>query len=181
VGFQRPRTAAHSIWASAPEERRRKSCTDGLGRLTQVFEDPAGVNYETDYTYDALDNLLSVTQKGGTTSSALWRTRTFQYDSLSRLISASNPESGTITYTYDANGNLASKTSPAPNQTGSATVTLSYCYDALNRLTSKAYTAQSCPMSSPVAMYLYDQSSFNGLTIANGIGRRTGMTDQAGS
>jgi RHS repeat-associated protein len=158
-----------------------KSVTDALGRLTQVFEDPAGLNYETDYSYDALDNLLSANQKGGTTNSALWRTRMFAYDSLSRLISATNPESGTATYAYDPNGNLLSKTSPAPNQTGTATVTLSYCYDLLNRLTSKAYTSQSCPMSSPVATYSYDQTSFNGLTIANGIGRRTGMTDQAGS
>jgi RHS repeat-associated protein len=146
-----------------------------------VFEDPAGLNYETDYTYDALDNLLTVNQKGASANSANWRARTFNYDSLSRLLTATNPESGTSSYTYDANGNLASKTSPAPNQTGSATVTLSYCYDALNRLTSKAYTAQSCPMSSPVATYLYDQTSYNGLTTANGIGRRTGMTDQAGS
>ncbi len=30
-------------------------------------------------------------------------------------------------------------------------------------------------------LYLYDRASYNGLTIANGIGRRTGMTDQAGS
>jgi YD repeat-containing protein len=96
-------------------------------------------------------------------------------------LNASNPESGTATYTYDANGNLSSRSSPAPNQTGTATVTLSYCYDALNRLTAKAYTVQSCPMSSPVATYFYDQTSFNGLTIANGIGRRTGMTDPAGS
>src|SRR5262249_9766026 len=85
-----------------------------------------------------------------------------------------NPESGTITYVYDNDGNLTSKTSPAPNQTGSATVTLSYCYDALNRLTSKAHTLQSCPMGSSVAAYSYDQGT-------NGIGRRTGMTDAAGS
>ena len=39
----------------------RKSCADGLGRLTQVFEDPAGVNYETDYSYNALNDLLSIT------------------------------------------------------------------------------------------------------------------------
>lgn len=159
----------------------RKSVTDALGRLTQVFEDPAGLNYETDYAYDALDNLLSVTQKGGSPNSTQWRVRTFAYDSLSRLLSATNPESGTIAYAYDANGNLNAKTSPAPNQAGSSTVTLSYCYDALNRLTSKAYIAQSCPMSSPVATYSYDQTSFNGLTITNGIGRRTSMTDQAGS
>ncbi len=159
----------------------RKSVTDGLGRLTQVFEDPSGSNYETDYQYDALDNLTRVDQKGGDPNSANWRTRTFTYNSLSQLLTASNPESGTITYAYDNAGNLITKTSPAPNQTGSTTVTVAYCYDALNRLTSKAYTTSTvCPQTSPVATYLYDQSSYNGLTITNGIGRRTGMTDAAG-
>ena len=142
------------------------------------------------YIYDALGNLLSVTQKGGSTDSMQWRPRTFAYDSLSRLTSSTNPESNTVpstgatlatTYAYDANGSLSSKTAPAPNQTSTATVTLSYCYDALNRITSKAYTAQSCPMPAPVASYFYDQSSYNGLTITNGIGRRTGMSDAAGA
>ncbi len=142
------------------------------------------------YAYDALNNLLSVTQKGGSTDSTQWRNRTFAYDSLSRLTSSTNPELNTVsstgttlatTYAYDANGNLSSKTSPAPDQTAAATVTLSYCYDALNRMLSKAYTAQSCPMSSPIAAYSYDQTSYNGLTITNGIGRRTGMSDTAGA
>ncbi len=173
----------------------RKSCSDALGRVAQVFEDPAGLNYETDYTYDALDNLLTVNQKGGSSNSANWRTRTFTYDSLSRLLCASNPENssapcpaaatssyttGTTGYSYDSDANLLTKTSPAPNQTGTATVTISYCYDQLNRLTSEAYTNQSCPMSSPVTTYIYDQTSYNGLTIGNGIGRRTGMTDASG-
>lgn len=173
-----------------PAGKSRKSCSDALGRLTQVFEDPSGLNYETDYQYDVLNNLLCVAQKGtnsGTFTNCAstptsWRPRSFTYDSLSRLTKAINPESGTINYAFDANGNLTSKTSPAPNQTGSATVTVAYCYDALNRLLSKAYTTSaSCPQSSPVATYLYDQSSYNGLTIANGIGRRTGMTDAAGA
>jgi len=167
----------------------RKSVTDGLGCLTQVFEDPAGQNFETDYAYDALDNLLNVNQKGGSTTSANWRTRTFTYDSLSRLTMATNPESGAITYAYNPNGNLSTKTAPAPNQTGSATVTLSYCYDALDRLLTKAATLSPATPStcsngtlpSPIATYSYDQTSFNGLTITNGIGRRTGMTDAAGS
>ena len=159
----------------------RKSCSDALGRLTQVFEDPTGLNYETDYFYDALDNLTRVDQWGGPHSNSGDRVRTFSYDGVSRLISATNPESGTATYTYDANGNLTSKTSPAPNQTGSATVTVSYCYDALNRLTSRAYSPQSCPMSSPVASYIYDQSACLGASSCFNIGRRTGMTDQAGS
>jgi RHS repeat-associated protein len=168
----------------------RESFTDGLGRLTKVLEDPYGLDYETDYTYDALDDLLCVGQKGtnsgafSTTCSSnavSWRPRSFSYDSLSRLTSATNPESGTTSYSYDADGNLVSKTVPAQNQTGSATVTLSYCYDALNRIASKAYTAQSCPMSSAIAAYTYDQAACLGASSCFNVGRRTGMTDQAGS
>jgi hypothetical protein len=40
----------------------RKSQTDGLGRLTTVWEDPASLDYETVYTYDALDDLATVAQ-----------------------------------------------------------------------------------------------------------------------
>jgi RHS repeat-associated protein len=127
-------------------------------------------------------------------ANSTWRVRRFAYDTLSRLTSSSNPESNTATtgtppafvrvnttYTYDPNGNLLQKTSPLPNQGNTATQTISYCYDALNRITGKKYAAQTCPLTSPVASYSYDQASFNGLTISNGIGRRTGMTDQAGS
>ncbi len=161
----------------------RKSCTDALGRLVQVFEDPAGLNYETDYQYDALDNLTRVDQKGGSTNPANWRTRTFTYDDLSRITSATNPESGTITYTYDANGNLLTKSSPAPNQTGSATVTTVYSYDALNRLTQKSYSDGA----TPTVKYVYDGAAaptgctLPTLTINNGIGERTGMCDAAGA
>lgn len=164
----------------------RNSCFDALGRLTGVLEDPGTaphLNYETDYQYDALGNLICAVQKATDSSPftncasapAAWRPRSFQYDSLSRLLSATNPESGTITYSYDANGNVASKISPKQNQTNPNTkVTLSYCYDELNRLTSKAYTLQSCPMSSPNATYTYDQGT-------NGIGRRTGMSGSSWS
>jgi RHS repeat-associated protein len=157
----------------------RTSQTDALGRLTTVLEDPGAsphLNYETDYQYDGLGNLLRVDQKGtspGTPSD--WRTRTFSYNSLSQLLTAYNPESGTITYNYDLDGNVTSKLSPKQNQTNPNTkVTVSYCYDSLHRLTSKAYTAQSCPMAAPDVTYAYDQGT-------NGVGRRTGMTDSPGS
>src|SRR5882724_1271087 len=84
----------------------RKSCSDGLGRLIKAFESPSSLNYETDYVYDVLNNLTQVVQKGGTSDTSQWRTRTFAYDSLSRLTSASNPESGTVSYTYDSDGNM---------------------------------------------------------------------------
>jgi RHS repeat-associated protein len=160
----------------------RKSCTDALGRLTQAFEDPSGLNYETDYTYDVLNNLLTVNQKGGDPNSANWRTRTLTYDSLSRLASAANPESGTITYAYDNNGNLQTKVAPAPNQTGTATVTTTFTYDALNRLTQKSFSDGT----TPTVKYGYDAVAPSGctppaLTITNGVGRRTSMCDAAGA
>lgn len=158
----------------------RKSVADALGRLRQVFEDPAGLNYETDYTYDALNNLLRVDQKGGATDSAQWRTRTFAYNSLSQLLSATNPESGTITYNYDNDGNLISKTAPAPNQTGAATVTTTYAYDVLKRLKQKSFNDGVTPQ----VTFGYDGVAAAGctpsLSITFGIGRRTGMCDATG-
>jgi RHS repeat-associated protein len=88
---------------------------------------------------------------------------------------------GSTTYIYDSNSNLVSKTVPAQNQTGSSTVTLSYCYDSLNRMTSKAYTAQSCPMTTPVATYTYDQTACLGQTSCYNVGHETSMTDPGGS
>jgi YD repeat-containing protein len=59
----------------------RISCTDGLGRLTGVTEPNGNV---TNYTYDLLDNLITVSVPG--------QTRSFTYSTLSRLFSATNPE-----------------------------------------------------------------------------------------
>src|SRR5262249_47299890 len=72
--------------------KRHRSETDALGRLIKITEDPEGLSYNTYYSYDALGNLRLVTQ--GT------QTRIFVYNSLSRLISATNPESGIETYDY---------------------------------------------------------------------------------
>ncbi len=178
----------------------RKTCSDGLGRLIQVLEDPAGLIYETDYTYDTLGNLLTVNQKGGSSNSANWRTRTFTYDSLSRLLCASNPENssaacpaaatssyttGTTGYAYDLDGNLSTKTALAPNQTGTATVVTSYSYDALNRLTQKSYNDNG---ATPTLKYGYDGVALTGcatappaLTDNNPKGLRTAMCDGAGA
>jgi len=105
--------------------RQRKSVTDGLGRLTQVYEDPTALNYLTSYSHDVLDNLTMVAQGS--------QTRTFVYDSLKRLTSATNPESGTVSYSYDNNSNLLSKTDARG-------VVSSYVYDALNRNTTIDYS-----------------------------------------
>ena len=101
----------------------RKSCVDGLGRLTGVWEDPNNLNYETDYQYDALNDLTEVTQGS--------ETRSFSYDSLARLSSALNPESTSLAYVYDNNGNVTLKTDARG-------ITTKYFYDTVNRLTQKS-------------------------------------------
>ena len=129
----------------------RKSCNDALGRMTQVFEDPAGLNYETDYTYDALGNLTNVVQKGGTSNSTLWRNRSFVFDSLSRLTQTNNPETGTTNYTYDAVDNLLTKTD-------ARSIVTTFTYDALYRATQKSYSDGV----TPTANFVFDQCPSGG-------------------
>ena len=150
--------------------------SDSLGRLTEVME-PNGVaqteSMQTIYAYDALDNLLSVNQNGIVGTDTPRPTRTFTYDSLSRLIQAYNPESGWVCYGttggaaangsnctsgYDANGNLGAKTDARG-------VTISYTYDVQNRILGKTYSNNT---TLPVS-YSYDASSISGAT--NNVGR----------
>jgi RHS repeat-associated protein len=125
--------------------KQRTSVTDGLGRLIAVYEAPNGPNYLTSYSYDTLDNLTGVSQYDSVSN--ITQTRTFAYDSLKRLWSATNPESGTICYGtlsngqcqangYDGNGNLLYKTDARG-------VLSTYGYDALNRNTSISYSDNS--------------------------------------
>jgi RHS repeat-associated protein len=180
--------------------KQRKSCSDGLGRLTQVYEDPTSRNYLTQYQYDALGNLTCVEQHGTTASASgcsgssdvgsLWRIRRFTYDSLSRLLTAKNPELGnatsygTISYAYDANSNVQTKTSPSPNQTGGATTTISYNHDENNRPSSKTYSD-----STPAVYFGYDGGVWSSCTTTpptpspadtNSLGERTSMCDTSG-
>jgi len=159
--------SANTVTVTDEAGKKRKFETDGLGRTTAVWEDPAGLNYEADYQYDTLSNLVRVDQKGNDPNSANWRTRTYTYDMLSQLLSTSDPESGTTSYTYDSNGNLATRTAPAPNQTGSATVTTTYTYDALHRLTQKDYNDGSTQS----VFFSYDTCCWWGFSQTNTIGR----------
>jgi RHS repeat-associated protein len=121
--------------------KQRLSRTNALGQLKDVWEITAAdlateavsfpshpevtAGYRTSYDYNVLDNLKTVAQGS--------QTRNFDYDSLARLKSATNPESGTVTYDYDNNSNLTLKTD-------ARNVTTTYGYDALNRNTSISYS-----------------------------------------
>jgi len=153
----------------------RKSCSDAFGRMTTVYEDPSGLNYATFFSYDALDNLLRIDQKGSAPGdSSQWRTRLFSYDSLSRILTALNPEAGTTCYGiwsgvncvngYDSNGNLLKKTD-------ARNITITYTYDNLNRLTDKTYSD-----GTQNASYRYDYSSYLGQTFSFPVGRQVAAT-----
>src|ERR1051326_6270506 len=51
-----------SVPAGDQAGKQRKSVTDALGRLTNVYEDPNGLNYQTSYTYDVLNDLTQVSR-----------------------------------------------------------------------------------------------------------------------
>ncbi|HMM79030.1 MAG TPA: RHS repeat-associated core domain-containing protein [Pyrinomonadaceae bacterium] len=122
--------------------------TNALGQLIRVDEPDAGgqlgdassPTQATFYTYDTLNNLTTVDQGV--------QTRNFAYNSLSRLVSAQNPESGTIQYSYDASGNLTRKADARG-------VVTAYTYDALNRVLTRAYTGET-GYTTPNVSYFYD-------------------------
>jgi RHS repeat-associated protein len=153
-------TAYDSEFTTATDQasKVRRSKVDALGRLIRVDEPTtsglgttSSPNQATSYSYSVLGNLLTVTQGS--------QTRTFTYDSLSRLRTAVNPESGTVTYVYDDNGNLTRKTDARG-------IYIDYVYDALNRATSRTYSD-----GTPAVTYTYDAAG-----ISNSKGRLTSVS-----
>jgi RHS repeat-associated protein len=136
------------------------------------------VPYITNYFYDALGNLTCVEQRGdaaatgcanseSSDATSAWRIRRFTYDSLSRLLSAKNPESGATTYTYDANGNLLTKTDARGVITNYSPTESPI--DDLNRVTKKTYSD-----GTPSASFAYDScvgGCPSGFTASNPVGR----------
>jgi RHS repeat-associated protein len=123
------------------------------------------------YSYDLLGNLLQVTQGQ--------QTRTYSYDVLSRVTSTTTAEDGTtLSYYTAADGTLCSgNASLICRRKDARGITTTNTYDQLNRATSVAYDDKTTPS----VTYFYDQTSYSGLTIVNGKGRLTGMSDGSGS
>jgi RHS repeat-associated protein len=151
----------------------RRAFTDGLGRVVEVDEpDPTNGNsltLNTCYAYDAQGNLTSVVQGS--------ETRSYSYDGLSRLTQQTTPEGGTTYnyYTTSAGSLCANNQKLVCRKTDARSITTTYSYDAMDRLTGKSYSNGDASVA-----YYYDQTSYNGLTISNGKGQRTGMSDGSG-
>jgi YD repeat-containing protein len=153
---------------------------DGLGRLTSVCEitSASGIGagncgqsalqkgFWTKYTYDVLNDILTVTQNAQSTIS--YQTRTYAYDGLGRMTSEQNPETGGSAYTYafdtnatcgTSNGDLVKRVDPQ------GTVTC-YAYDALHRLTGVTYPSGGYSSVTPSKTYVYDSATVNNATMA---------------
>ncbi len=161
--------------------------SDSFGNLTEVMEPNGSTktpSMETDYCYNTLNDLTYVMQSGGSAGTFKCanlsppsppvgaHTRSFTYDSLSRLTSATNPETGTISYVYDLNGNVSTKTDARG-------ISVNYKYDNLDRLYQKTYSISSGSTTDPVVCMQYD-SGVSGATYP--LGRLTmDWTQPAGS
>lgn len=146
----------------------RTNYTDGLGRLIHVTEN--GISTDTSYAYDALDNLVRVTQPSGSA-------RTFAHSSLKLLTGTSNPESGAASYTYDGNGNVLTRTLGG--------ITTTYTYSGLDLIKTKTYSDSG---ATPWVTYTYDKDRLLSVsadtvyqrTVFDGLGRVTDASQSTG-
>jgi YD repeat-containing protein len=96
---------------------------DGWGRVRRVIEPTAA---QSDFTYDAGDNLLTASDPSGGPPTLM------TYDRVGRRLTLTDPSVGSWTFAYDTRGNLVDRTD------GNG-VTVHFAYDAYNRVTSKTY------------------------------------------
>ena len=153
----------NTVRVTSPSGKWKKYEMDSLGRMVQVSEPrPGGGTYTTNYTYNVTGKLVGVSMpRDGVT-----QTRSFSYDTTtqSRLLSATNPENGTVSYTYNLDGTTTSKTDAKG-------IKVEFSYDAFKRVTQMrkstqvagTWTEDRCQRTS----YFYDEnggSSYGRLT-----------------
>ncbi len=137
----------------------RRQILDALGRVVELDEpNSAGtLDQATFYQYDALDNLVKITQ--GTEQQ-----RSFKYDSLSRLTYERQVEQDAPHFQADTlTGNNYWSKRIEYNSDGLVTnswdarnVRTSASYDGLNRLSQITYTGETSPIT-PTVTYTYDE------------------------
>jgi len=166
-----------AVKTTDPTGKQRQSVSDGSGRMVTFWEpDPTNNNsltLQTFYSYNLFDALTTITQGS--------QTRTYAYDALGRLTSATTPESGTVCFGsvsgstcnadgYDSFNNLLKRTDARG-------VLTSYGYDTLNRLSQVSYNVGSTGVpATPTVTWTYGTNSSQ-----NNNGRLITMTDGVGS
>jgi RHS repeat-associated protein len=119
----------------------------------------------TKYTYDALGDLLTVTQNAQAASGSQ-QTRSYLYDGMGRRTSEANPESGTTSYAYDVDGGCGASLGDLTKRTDALGIVTCFGHDVLHRVTSTKFSN-----STNCRFYFYDSNSGLGFTEANIKGR----------
>ena len=161
-----------SITQTDPAGHQRKMQTDGLNRLSVVYEpDPANGNsltLQSSYGYTVLDNLASLTQGS--------QTRTYSYDGMGRLTSHILPESGTTSFQYNTYNQISQRTDARG-------VITTYTYDTMNRPYQISYNVGTTGVpATPTVTYTFgsNASQYNNgrlLTLTDGLGTTTNTYD----
>ena len=132
---------------------------DSLSRLTAQITDAQGLNYKTQYAYDAVGNQTQITDAKGSVFN-------YKYDTLSRLIESrdanNNGNERLRRYVYDQNSNVT-HTAYYKAKTGGARVTdqvIQSQFDALDRLTQINRTQNAGqPVTDTLQTFTYDNAS----------------------
>jgi RHS repeat-associated protein len=154
--------------------KRSQQESDGLGRLASVCEvtsasgsgncaqTSAQTGYWTKYTYDVLDDIITVAQNAQATA----QNRSYGYDGLKRLTSETNPESGTTTYTYDSDATCGTSNGDLVKRVDAVGNTTCYSYDLLHRKTKVSYSGPYAS-ATPAKCFVYDSATLNSTSMAN--------------
>lgn len=128
---------------------------DSRGRIATISRGPSATSLKERiaYTYDTATGRKSVEQYLGMESGS-WvekKRESFAYDSLSRLVTQTHPDTTTVAYTYDEGGAVATvkdENHSTPNTT--------YTYDPAQRLASVQQTLAAASGGSVLTSYAYD-------------------------
>lgn len=145
---------------ASPNIRYTYDALHRLVRTEQTLSGAPGGVATTSYTYDAADNLTSVTDPNGNTT-------TYRYDDFRRLAREESPVSGVTEHAYDPAGNLVS-TIDARGAISTRT------YDPADRLLSATSLLAGRPTET--VTHAYDDPTPG----AFGLGRLASLTDPSG-
>ncbi|MCE4065085.1 hypothetical protein LXM63_08255 [Chryseobacterium gleum] len=140
----------------------KKTYTDIKGRTTSVHEVSNTGDIKTQFTHDAIGEILQVkdVQNNITTS---------VYDDLGRRISYTHPDSGTTTYKYDKASNMLSKTNSANEE-----VQYEYDYTRLKAVNYPVYPENN-------VKYYYGNALDASAMDNNAVGKLWYQTDATGT
>jgi YD repeat-containing protein len=122
------------------------STVDGLGRVVHT-ERTVGLLESVDATYDAADRLLTSTLQKGLAAQVAY---TYTYDTLGRLRTANDPDTGTRTEAYNDFNQLTQETNGAGENTY-------FEYDGAGRLTRRGVTPTA--VAATDYRYVYDAAA----------------------